>query len=131
MTRSHYRLNLDECRTAYRVEREMSVLVTGGAGYIGSVSVELLGERGVSAVVLDNLVHGHRAAIDDGVPFYAGNAGDSELIKQIVEKHSVDACIHFAAYAYVGESVTNPAKYFRNNTAQTISLLDSLVECGV
>ena len=109
----------------------MAILVTGGAGYIGSATVELLHEKGENVVVLDNLVYGHRAAVDENVPFYQGNIGDQDLVKRIVREHAVDACIHFAAYAYVGESVTNPAKYYENNTSQTNRLLGALVEADV
>ena len=109
----------------------MSVLVTGGAGYIGSATVELLRSLGSDVIVLDNLVYGHREAIEADVPFYKGDVGDRELVKKIVSKHSVDACVHFAAYAYVGESVTDPAKYFGNNTLRTNELLNALIECDV
>lgn len=109
----------------------MAILVTGGAGYIGSATVELLQKKGKSVVVLDNLVYGHRAAIDEGIPFYQGNVGDAGLVKRIVSEHQITACVHFAAYAYVGESVTNPAKYFENNTFQTNNLLNALVESNV
>ena len=109
----------------------MAILVTGGAGYIGSATVELLRERGESVIVLDNLVYGHRAAIAEDVPFYQGDVGDAALVKQIVGDHDITACVHFAAFAYVGESVTNPAKYFENNTVQTNQLLNVLIESGV
>lgn len=109
----------------------MAILVTGGAGYIGSATVELLRENDEKVVVLDNLIYGHRAAIDEEVPFYEGNIGDKKLIKEIVEKHNIEACVHFAAYAYVGESVTDPAKYFENNTFQTNSLLNALIESNI
>lgn len=109
----------------------MAILVTGGAGYIGSVTVELLHAKGENVVVLDNLVYGHREAIEPAIPFYEGNVGDSDLVKRIVDEHQIEACVHFAAYAYVGESVTNPAKYFDNNTAQTNILLNALVESNV
>lgn len=109
----------------------MSVLVTGGAGYIGSATVELLRSLGRDVIVLDNLVYGHREAIEADVPFYKGDVGDRELVKKIVSEHSVDACVHFAAYAYVGESVTDPAKYFGNNTVRTNELLNTLIECDV
>jgi UDP-glucose 4-epimerase len=109
----------------------MAILVTGGAGYIGSATVELLQEKGVNVVVLDNLVYGHRAAVDESVPFYQGNIGDRDLVKRIVREHAVDACIHFAAYAYVGESVTDPAKYYENNTSQANQLFGALVEADV
>lgn len=109
----------------------MNVLITGGAGYIGSVTMESLRQRGETIVVLDNLSNGHRAAVNIDLPFYPGNAGDANLIKQIVLEHRINACVHFAANAYVGESVTNPAKYFENNLTQTITLLNALHECGV
>lgn len=109
----------------------MAILVTGGAGYIGSATVELLHSKGENVVVLDNLVYGHRAAVDMDIPFYEGNIGDRPLVKKILAEHSISACIHFAAYAYVGESVTDPAKYFENNTEQTNHLLNSLIEGNV
>jgi UDP-glucose 4-epimerase len=109
----------------------MTTLITGGAGYIGSVTVEALYKRGSEIVVLDNLVCGHRTAVDDDIPFYLGCVGDTGLIRRIIEEHRVNACIHFAAYAYVGESVAAPAKYFENNLIQTISLLNTLLEGGV
>ena len=87
--------------------------------------------KGEKVVVLDNLVHGHKAAIDEDVPFYPGDVGDKALVGRILTEHAIDACIHFAAYAYVGESVTDPAKYFENNTVQTNSLLNSLIESNV
>ncbi len=108
----------------------MAVLVTGGAGYIGSATVELLREGDVDVIVLDNLDYGHRDAICD-VPFYKGNVGDSDLVKRIVLEHGIESCVHFAAYAYVGESVTDPAKYFANNTVQTNDLLNALIESDV
>lgn len=109
----------------------MSVLVTGGAGYIGSATVELLKAKGEKVVVLDNLVYGHRQAIAADVPFYEGNIGDKDLIGRIIKEHEIESCVHFAAYAYVGESVTNPSKYFENNTFQTNNLLNALIENGV
>lgn len=109
----------------------MSVLVTGGAGYIGSVAVELLRRRGERVVVLDNLSRGHRAAVAPDVPLHVGDVGDASLVHEIVREHAVEACLHFAAYAYVGESVSDPARYFENNVGQGIALLGSLVACGV
>ncbi len=109
----------------------MAILVTGGGGYIGSVTVELLRKMGKAAVVLDNLVYGHRAAVESDVPFYQGNVGDEDLVKQIVNDYAIEACVHFAAFAYVGESVTNPAKYYENNTVQTNKLLNVLIESNV
>ena len=109
----------------------MAVLVTGGAGYIGSVVVEDLQTRGENVVVLDNLIYGHRQAVDESVPFYHGNIGDENLVKKIIAEHDVTACMHFSAYTYVGESVEQPAKYFENNFVETLHLLDTLRENGV
>src|SRR5947209_2561201 len=109
----------------------MAILVTGGAGYIGSVMVEQLVERGERVVVLDDLSRGHHGAVDDAAPFYEGRTGDRELVGRICREHSVEACIHFAALAYVGESVTDPKRYFENNVAQGIALLDALLAAGV
>src|SRR5580765_6235225 len=101
----------------------MAILVTGGAGYIGSVAVEDLLSKNESVVVIDNLVYGHRSAVDMSVPFYEGNIGDKELVRKILDEHKITACMHFSAYAYVGESVETPQKYFENNLTQTLSLL--------
>lgn len=109
----------------------MTTLVTGGAGYIGSVATALLRERGEQVVVLDNLSRGHREAVDPAVPFYEGDVGDRELVRHVVERNGVDACMHFAAFAYVGESVVEPERYFENNVAQGLALLGALLETGV
>ena len=109
----------------------MAILVTGGAGYIGSVVVADLLVKGESVVVIDNLVYGHREAVDPSVPFYEGNIGDKELIRKILSEHEITHCMHFSAYAYVGESVELPQKYFENNFVQTLSLLDVLIEKGI
>jgi UDP-glucose 4-epimerase len=109
----------------------MAILVTGGAGYIGSVNVELLRARGKSVVVLDNLSRGHRAAVAPEVPFYEGDCGDRQLVGRIARKHEIEACVHFAAFAYVGESVVKPKLYFENNVEQGIALLDALLGAGV
>ena len=107
------------------------ILVTGGAGYIGSVTAELLVSRGERVAILDNLDRGHRDAIPDGAVFYEGNVGDRQLTTRIAQENEIEACIHFAALAYVGESVTEPARYFQNNVEQGIALIDSLLAAGV
>ena len=107
------------------------ILVTGGAGYIGSVTVELLRARGEQVVVLDNLSRGHRAAVAADAPFYEGSIGDSELVARIASEHEIEASIHFAAFAYVGESVAEPARYFENNVEQGAALLEALLGAGV
>jgi UDP-glucose 4-epimerase len=109
----------------------MAILVTGGAGYIGSATVERLVEKGAQVVVLDDLFRGHRAALPDRVPFYKGRVGDGALVERILREHSIEACIHFAALAYVGESVAEPARYFENNTGEGIAFLGALVKAGV
>lgn len=107
------------------------ILVTGGAGYIGSVTVEVLRARGEQVVVLDNLSRGHRAAVAQDVPFYNGNIGDRALVARIASEHQIEACVHFAAFAYVGESVAEPARYFENNVEQGVSLMGALLKAGV
>ena len=109
----------------------MAILVTGGAGYIGSVTTELLRARGEQVVVLDNLSRGHRAAVAPEVTFYEGDVGDRELIARVAQEHDIDACIHFAALAYVGESVSQPALYYDNNLEQGIRLLGALIAAGI
>jgi UDP-glucose 4-epimerase len=109
----------------------MAILITGGAGYIGSVTTELLRAEGEKVIVLDNLSRGHRAAVDPSVPFYRGNVGDRELIATIAAEHDLEACLHFAAFAYVGESVQHPRRYFRNNVEQGVGLLEGLLKAGV
>jgi UDP-glucose 4-epimerase len=109
----------------------MAILVTGGAGYIGSVTAALLRARSERVVVLDDLFRGHRAAVPPDEPFYEGNIGDRELVARIAREHDLDACIHFAALAYVGESVLDPARYFTNNVEQGIALLDTLLKADV
>lgn len=107
------------------------ILVTGGAGYIGSHTVRLLAGQGRKVVVLDNLVFGHEQAIvDPGVELVVGAVGDQDLVRSLFEKHCFGAVVHFAAYAYVGESVTNPLKYYQNNTAEPIKLLQVMQEFG-
>ncbi|OIQ85112.1 UDP-glucose 4-epimerase [mine drainage metagenome] len=109
----------------------MNVLVVGGAGYIGSHCVRQLIAAGHRPVVLDNLVYGHRRAVPPEVPFYAANLGDSETVKTILRKESIELVMHFAAYCYVGESVTAPLKYYENNVSATIRLLGAMLEVGV
>jgi len=107
------------------------ILVTGGAGYIGSHTVRLLASQGRKIVVLDNLVYGHRDAIvDESVELVIGDVGDRELIRGLFAKHQFGAVVHFAAYTYVGESVTDPLKYYRNNTAEPLVLLEAMQEFG-
>ncbi|SFS76736.1 UDP-glucose 4-epimerase GalE [Marininema halotolerans] len=109
----------------------MSVLVTGGAGYIGSHTVKRMLEKGISVVVLDSLVTGHREAIPKGVPFYQGDIGDEGMVSTIFTEHTIDAVIHFAARSQVGESIEDPSLYFMENTAKTIRFLSMVTRHGV
>lgn len=109
----------------------MAILVTGGAGYIGSVVVEDLLANGESVVVLDNLSRGHRAVLSPDAKFYEGDIGDKDLVRRICTENQITAAMHFSAFAYVGESVEKPNIYYHNNTVQTIHLLDALLESDV
>ncbi len=109
----------------------MAILVTGGAGYIGSVTVDQLRAKDQDVVVLDDLNRGHRSNVHRDVPFYHGRVGDRTLVARIAAEHRIEACVHFAALAYVGESVLEPAKYFENNVEQGIALMGALRQAGV
>ena len=106
------------------------ILVTGGAGYIGSHAVLALQQAGFNVVVLDNLVYGHQELVEAlGAKLIVGDTGDRPLLDDIFSKFNVAAVMHFAAYAYVGESVSDPAKYYRNNVQGT--LLEAMINAGV
>jgi len=109
----------------------MKVLVVGGAGYIGSHCVRQLIEAGHEPVIVDNLVYGHRAALAEGVPFYDVELGDQAKMKKILVDEKIEVVMHFAAYAYVGESVNDPLKYYYNNFVATLNLLSAMLEVGV
>ncbi len=108
----------------------MRVLVTGGAGYIGSHTAKALSRAGYEPIVLDNFSTGHRWAVKWG-PVVEGDLADAALIRDVLATYQVQAVIHFAACAYVGESMAEPRKYFRNNVANTLNLLEALVDSGV
>lgn len=101
------------------------VLVTGGAGYIGSHACKALAKAGYTPIAFDNLIYGHRAAVRWG-PLEEGDILDRRRLDDVLEKYRPAAVMHFAAYAYVGESVSDPGKYYRNNVAGTINLLEAL-----
>src|SRR5438094_306432 len=107
------------------------VLVTGGAGYIGSVVVGQLLAQGHAVVALDDLSRGHRAALDPGAQFVQGEIGDRRILDELLARHSFDALVHLAAYALVAESVAHPEMYFANNVAAVRVLLDAVVAAGV
>lgn len=109
----------------------MNILVTGGAGYIGSVVVEETLRSGHKTVVIDNLSKGHREMVADAAVFVKGDLADRGLVSRTLREHEIDAVIHMAAFSLVGESVTEPAKYYANNVVAGISLLDCMRECGV
>ncbi len=105
----------------------MTILVTGGAGYIGSHCVRRLIDEGVDTVVIDDLSKGHEQALAGG-RFYKGDLNDRQFVNDVFTKEKIDAVIHFAAFSLVGESVANPGKYFANNIGASLSLLDAMVE---
>ncbi|MCZ2153161.1 MAG: UDP-glucose 4-epimerase GalE [Bryobacterales bacterium] len=109
----------------------MPTLVTGGAGYIGSATVDFLVDRGEPVVVLDNMTEGHYDAVNPEASLYEGNVGDAGLVSSIIAKHEIDACIHFAAHTYVGVSMNEPGRYYANNVCQALTLLNMLTEARV
>jgi len=109
----------------------MTVLVTGGAGYIGSHMVHELADAGEPVVVLDNLSTGFRFLIPASVPFIAGSTGDRPLVAEIITRHRISAIIHFAASIVVPDSISDPLGYYNNNTMNTCALLDVAIKAGV
>lgn len=109
------------------------ILVTGGAGYIGSHAVLALQQAGYEVLVLDNLVYGHRELVEEVLQaeLIEGDTCDRALLDEIFAKHNIAAVMHFAAYAYVGESVTEPAKYYHNNVVGTLTLLEAMLAASV
>lgn len=111
-------------------ESKKKILVAGGAGYIGSHTVKELVKRGYEVAVLDNLSNGHMTSLE-GVKYINGDIGDYTVVKGILESEEIDAVINFAALAYVGESVSNPRRYYDNNVVRGKALLDAVVDSGV
>lgn len=112
-------------------EDKQTILVTGGAGYIGSITTKTLLDQNYNVIVVDNLCAGHRNAVDKRAIFELADVGDKTQIAAILKKYSIDAVIDFAAYLAVGESMTEPEKYFDNNVKNFVNLLDVLTESGV
>src|SRR5262245_18754600 len=106
------------------------ILVTGGAGYIGSHTCKALAAAGYIPVVLDDLSTGHRWAVRWG-PLVVADIGDRPRVSKVLKEFGIRAVVHFAAYAYVGESVRQPRKYFENNVAKSLALLDTLLDEGI
>src|ERR1700716_1250336 len=109
----------------------MTVLVTGGAGYIGSHTVQALAEAGESVVVIDNLSTGFAAFLPEGVPLFIGDVADENLVEGVISAHGVESIIHFAGSVVVPDSMRDPLAYYRNNTMTTRSLLNAAVRCGI
>jgi UDP-glucose 4-epimerase len=111
----------------------LTILVTGGAGYIGSHTALALLRQGYQLIILDNLVYGHRQIVESVLKttLIIGDISDRPLLDQIFQQYKIDAVIHFAAYAYVGESVQRPDRYYRNNVAGTLTLLEAMVTAGI
>ena len=108
-----------------------SLLITGGAGYIGSHTVQHLLSQNENIVVLDNLVFGHKNALPlDRVTFVQGDMSDPVLVEELFATHSIEAVLHFAAFAFVGESVADPLKYYRNNLAAPLTILEAMQRHG-
>ena len=110
-----------------------TILVTGGAGYIGSHTVLALKQAGYEVLILDNLVYGHRDLVEQvlKVELIQGDTGDRDLLDNLFKSRNIAAVMHFSAYAYVGESVSDPAKYYRNNVIGTITLLEAMLAASV
>ncbi len=108
----------------------MKILVTGGAGYIGSHAVRLLMDAGHEVRVYDNLSYGHRQAVPNGM-LIEGDVGDRKRVTEVLKQESIDAVMHFAAFASVGESVAHPNKYYQNNVIETLNLLEAMRDAGV
>src|SRR5439155_21073563 len=111
--------------------KRMKILVTGGAGYIGSVIVEALVEQGHQVTVVDSLYKGHRQAITPPADLVAVDLGDREAIRRLLAERSVEAVIHMAADSLVGESMQRPAKYYRNNVVNSLDLAEAMLAEGV
>ena len=109
----------------------MTVVVTGGAGYIGSHMVLNLADAGETVVVLDNLITGFDWAIDGRATFVQGSAGDIELVRKLIAEHSISEIVHFAGSIVVPESVSNPLKYYGNNTVTSRNLIEAAIAGGV
>jgi UDP-glucose 4-epimerase len=114
-------------------EVKPTILVTGGAGYIGSHAVLALQQAGYEVVILDNLVYGHRDLVETVLKaeLIEGDTNDRPLLDQLFAHHDIAAVMHFAAYAYVGESVSDPAKYYRNNVIGTLTLLEAMLAANI
>lgn len=112
------------------MEKSQTILITGGAGYIGSHINQMLSRAGYQTIVLDNLTYGSRLAVQSGT-FLEGDIGDRQVLDHIFKNHSIAGVMHFASFIDVGESVRNPHKYYENNVAKTLTLLEAMVRHDV
>ncbi len=110
---------------------KQTILVTGGAGYIGSHTVKLLLEKKYDVIILDSLVNGHKESVDKKAKFYQADLGNKDAIRKVFQDNKIDCVIHFAAFIEAGESMVDPKKFFRNNLVNTINLLDIMLESDV
>ncbi len=113
------------------LENARMILITGGAGYIGSHTLHRLQDKGVPAIVLDNLYSGHRWAVPKGMELIVGDIADQPLVESLIHKHKIKSVIHFAAHLEVEESVKNPFKYYRNNVLGSLNLIEACMRSGV
>jgi UDP-glucose 4-epimerase len=115
------------------LQEKSTILVTGGAGYIGSHAVQALQKSGYNVIILDNLVYGHQDIVENAlkVPLIVGDINDHPLLDDLFATYPITAVMHFSAYIFVGESVSDPAKYYRNNVVGTLTLLEAMVAAGV
>jgi UDP-glucose 4-epimerase len=107
-----------------------NILVTGGAGYVGSYVCKTLSKKGYQPVVLDNFVHGHHEAVKWG-PFIEGDISDRALLEDVFSTHDIRAVMHFGGFCYVGDSVRNPRDYYRNNVTATLNLLEAMIDSKI
>src|SRR5579875_229740 len=131
--RHQVRTSYDTAADVSRERKEsnsMRVLITGGAGFIGSHTAKLLARSGFEPVVFDNLSTGHLSAVRWG-PIVVGDLSDTALLTAVLREYEIEAVVHFAASAYVGESMTQPAWYFQNNVQNTLSLLNAMLDADV
>lgn len=122
-------------KTLYKIKamnhRIKNLLITGGAGYIGSHMVNIALNSGYSVVVLDSLINGHKSSVNEKAKLVIGDIADDDLVKRIIAENKIEAVLHFAAFVDAGESVAEPEKYYNNNATKTIKFLNNLVSNGV